>query len=327
MGNHNGKMEKGHSMKILVTGSCGFIGHHTCLKLLELGFQVIGIDNLNNYYDVKLKKYRLDILKKHNGYIHFYADITSPLLKTAFNKNHFDCVIHLAGQAGVRCNDIRHYYEQNLYATMNLVENMNCTKIIMASTSSIYSAFKPPFVETSLVGNFKTPYAASKKAAEDYLQVSSKLHGLDATVLRFFTVYGPAGRPDMSIFRIINWIDNGKEIQLYGDGRQARDFTYIDDIVAGIINSIPLKGFEIINLGGGKKPTSMLEIIQLIGDCLMKPVKIKFHPANNADIKTTQADISKAKQLLCWAPKVEINHGLRRCVLWHDETKHLKFKI
>lgn len=248
---------------VLVTGCAGFIGWKTSEKLLNQGYTVIGIDNMNDYYDPKLKNYRLSLLEKNNRFKFFPVDIENiQALEVIFRLYKFDAVLNLAARAGVRYSMINPhvYLSTNASGTLNLLELMKkygIGKMVLASTSSLYAGQPMPFKEDLAVNTPISPYAASKKAAEVMAYTYHYLFGIDVSVVRYFTVYGPAGRPDMSIFRFIKWIDEGKPIILYGDGSQARDFTYVDDIADGTILAMKNVGYEIINLGGGKNPISL----------------------------------------------------------------------
>jgi nucleoside-diphosphate-sugar epimerase len=195
-------------------------------------------------------------------------------------------------------------------------------KMVLASTSSLYAGQQMPFREDLPVNTPISPYAASKKAAEVMSYTYHYLFGIDVSVVRYFTVYGPAGRPDMSIFRFIKWIDEGTPIELFGDGTQARDFTYVDDIARGTIKAMKPLGYEIINLGGGKNPISLNYVISQIEKLLGKKAKITHKPFHKTDIKETWADISKAKELLDWQPTVSLETGLERTVEWYLQNKN-----
>ncbi len=229
--------------KILVTGAAGFIGSKTSQKLLEEGIPVIGVDNMNDYYDVTLKTHRLEALKKNKGFSFCKLDIENlAALDPIFRDNKIEAVINLAARAGVgySIKNPHVYMSTNAHGVLNLLELMrkyNVKKLVHASTSSLFAGQKMPFTEDLPVNTPISPYAASKKAAEVMAYTYHYLFDLDISVLRYFTVYGPAGRPDMSIFRFIKWIDEGTPIELFGDGTQSRDFTYIDDIAAGTIKA------------------------------------------------------------------------------------------
>ena len=253
-------------------------------------------------------------------------------MEILFSEYCFEAVINEAARAGVRYSMIDPwvYMKANAYGTLNLLELMKkykVKKMVLASTSSLYAGQKMPFREDLPVNTPISAYAASKKAAEVMAYTYHYLYGLDISILRYFTVYGPAGRPDMSIFRFIKWIDEEKPIQLFGDGSQARDFTYVDDIARGTIKALKPVGYEIINLGGGKNPISLREIIAKLENLLNKKAKIENKPFHKTDIKETWADIKKAEVLLGWRPEVDIDEGLRRTVEWYKDNKSWVKKV
>jgi len=320
-------------MKYLVTGSAGFIASKTAEFLLQAGHDVVGVDNLNDYYDVRLKQHRLEALKKHSQFQFHQIDIENKAaLKALFEKTKFDGVLNLAARAGVRYS-MEHpevYMTTNAMGTLNLLDHMRdfgVKKMVLASTSSLYAGQPMPFLETLPVNTPISPYASSKKAAEVMSYTYTYLYKLDVSVVRYFTVYGPAGRPDMSIFRFIKWIDDETPIELFGDGTQARDFTFVDDIARGTIAALKPVGYEIINLGGGNNPIDLLTVIGMIEKYLGKKAKIANKEFHIADIKKTWADISKANNLLGWKPEVSLEEGIRRSVEWHLANKHHGFRL
>ncbi len=310
-------------MKILVTGCAGFIGARTSEMLLERGDQVVGIDNLNDYYDVRLKEYRLGRLQNLKGFEFHRLDIEDKdALEGVFVEDRFDAVINLAARAGVRASIVspRVYLTTNTLGTLNLLELMvenGIGQFVMASTSSLYAGAKMPFVETADVTHPISPYAATKLAAEALAQTWHHLHGINVAILRYFTVYGPAGRPDMSPFRFIEWIRRGQPIQLYGDGNQTRDFTYIDDIAGGTLAALKVKGAEVINLGGGNTPISVNAMIRMLEQALGEKAIVKHLPSNNADMHDTSAEIRKARQILGWSPATPPVDGFKKTAEWH----------
>ena len=313
----------------LVTGIAGFIGWRVGEFLLKEGKAVLGVDNLNEAYDVSLKYWRLNELKKFENFKFYQIDITDfQALKTLFESYSILAIIHLAARAGVRASleNPWIYVDSNITGTLNLLELMKdfrIKKMVLASTSSIYAGQSPPFHEDLKVDTPLSPYAATKKGAELLSYTYHHLYGLDISVVRYFTVYGPAGRPDMSIFRFIKWIYEEKPIKIFGDGTQARDFTYIDDIAKGTIASLKPLGYEIINLGGGKTPISINQIIEILEKLIGKKAKREYLNFHKADVKITWADISKAKKLLNWEPEISIEEGLRRTVNWSKENTEL----
>jgi UDP-glucuronate 4-epimerase len=312
---------------ILVTGAAGFIGSRTCQFLLDAGFPVMGIDNMNDYYDVRLKEYRLDNLKKCANFEFVQMDIEEfPLIKDLFTSHAFEAVINLAARAGVRYSMENPfvYMTTNAQGTLNLLEAMkenNVKKMVLASTSSLYAGLPVPFKEDLPVNTPISPYAASKKAAEVMAYTYHYLYGLDISVVRYFTVYGPAGRPDMSIFRFIKWVDEEVPLEIFGDGTQTRDFTYVDDIAIGTIKALKKVGYEVINLGGGRNPVAIQTVIEGIERHLGKKAKIENKSFHKTDLKATWADIAKSKTLLGWEPKVVFSDGLKRTVDWYIENK------
>jgi len=318
---------------ILLTGAAGFIGYRTALKLLERGYRVVGVDNMNNYYDVRLKEYRLSRLQENENFKFYKTDIENyEAIKIIFDDNKIDGVINLAARAGVRYSIIDPfvYVRTNVLGTTNLLEIMKekgIEKFVLASTSSLYAGQPMPFKESLPVNTPISPYAASKKGAEVMAYTYHYLYEIDVTVVRYFTVYGPAGRPDMSIFRFIKQIDEGKPIEVFGDGTQSRDFTFVDDIAEGTIKALETKtGYEIINLGGNK-PYELNQVIGLIEKYLGKKAERVFKPFHKADLKATWADITKAREILGWEPKVSLEEGLKRTVDWHVQNREFVREI
>ena len=310
----------------LVTGVAGFIANQVASQLLNAGHKVVGIDNVNDYYDVRLKEHRLAKLT-HENFFFIRGDIECPkTVASIFNDHKFDAVVNLAARAGVRYSmeNPHVYMTTNAMGSLNLLEEMkkhNIRKYVLASTSSLYAGQPMPFRETLAVNTPISPYAASKKSAEMMAHAYHHLYGLDISICRYFTVYGPAGRPDMCIFRFIKWIDEGTPIELFGDGEQARDFTFVDDIARGTIAAIKPVGFEVINLGGGGTPVSLNTIIEKLESLLGKKAKIEHKTFHKADIKITAANIETAKKLLGWVPMTGLDEGLAACVDWHIRNK------
>ena len=324
-------------MNILVTGCAGFIGWKVCELLLEEGQTVIGIDNLNDAYDVRLKHWRLQHLEAHAKFCFRRLDISDrKAVRALFNTSHqspatshqppIDAVINLAARAGVRqsLEDPWAYYETNVIGTLNLLELCRLSgikKFVLASTSSLYGAKNTrPFGEEANTDGPLSPYAASKKAAEALCYTYHHLHGLDVTVFRYFTVYGPAGRPDMSIFRFIKWIAENEPLTLYGDGTQERDFTYVDDIASGTVLGLKPLGYEVINLGSDR-PVELQQIIKSIERLLSQHAVIQSRPVHPADVPATWADVSKARKLLGWRPQTAWEDGLAQTVEWYLKNR------
>ncbi|TAL68269.1 MAG: NAD-dependent epimerase/dehydratase family protein [Bacteroidetes bacterium] len=312
---------------ILLTGSAGFIGSKTTELLLKQGMAVVGVDNLNDYYDTKLKEYRNNHLLKFDNYNFKLADIENlPALRKIFNEYKFDAIINLAARAGVRYSleNPHVYITTNIHGSLNLLELMkefNVKKYVIASSSSAYAGEEMPFNEDLPVNKPISTYAATKKSAELIAYTYHYLFGIDISILRYFTVYGPAGRPDMSYFRFIKWIDDGIPVELFGDGSQSRDFTYIDDIADGTVKALKNVGYEIINLGGGKNPVSINYMITKIEEYIGKKAIFNRKEFQKTDMDVTWADISKAKKILDWEPIISFDKGLKRTVDWYIENK------
>ena len=319
------------SKKYLVTGAAGFIASQVSKQLLDLGGHVVGVDNLNDYYDVRLKNWRLKQLKAHlNGQNFTFASLDiedqTKLSDLFQEEGPFDAILNLAARAGVRYSmeNPHVYLSTNAVGTLNLLECMlaqGSKKIVLASTSSLYAGQKIPFTEDLAVNEPLSPYAASKKAAELMAYSYHKLYGIDVSVVRYFTVYGPAGRPDMSPYRFIKWITEGETIQLFGDGSQSRDFTYVNDIATGTVAAMQDVGYEIINLGGGRSPISLTTIISKLEVLIGRKAKIDYKPFHVADLMETWADITKAKNLLGWEPKTCLDIGLENTVHWYMDNR------
>ena len=328
-------------MKILVTGVAGFIGYHLTKNLITRNFDVVGIDNLNSYYDIELKKARLDNLNKIN--LRFYKiDICDQKkLKNIFSKNNFDVIIHLAAQAGVRYSieKPQEYIQSNINGFFNILELSRENKIkhlIFASSSSIYGENKnTSFEEGQITDSPKNLYAASKKSNELISYSYSNLFKLPCTGLRFFTVYGPWGRPDMAYFKFVKNIYDGKPIEIFGQGKMYRDFTYIDDIVEGILkilnNGPPILNnkilnytpWEIYNLGNNKSVSleKFVNTIELLTKKKATKIYLDLQPG---DMKFTLANISKAQNKLNFNPQTSIKDGLFKFIKWYKIFYNLK---
>jgi UDP-glucuronate 4-epimerase len=312
---------------ILVTGGAGFIASHVIQQLLANGVSVVGFDDLNDAYDPRLKQWRLEQIEDHPGFSFKQVDIADERsLGEAWGDEPFEAVINLAARAGVRqsVRDPQIYFRANvrgLLNVLNLCRERGVGKIVQASTSSLYGAHNPrPFREDADISKPLSPYAASKGAAEMICHSYHHLHRLDFTILRYFTVYGPAGRPDMSIFRFIQWIAEEKPLQLYGDGEQERDFTYVEDIARGTIAALDCPGFEVINLGGDR-PYRMLDLIASIEAGLGKEAIIEEGPEAPGDVRATWADISRAHELLGWQPETDLEQGLSTTIDWYMKER------
>jgi nucleoside-diphosphate-sugar epimerase len=312
----------------LITGVAGFIASRVAELLLSADHRVSGIDNLNDAYDVRMKQHRLEQLQGRDGFSFYQMDIGDWDSFDVFftGDERFDAVINLAARAGVRASVENPwvYVDTNVKGTLNLLELCQRTgipKFILASTSSIYGDDAPlPTPET--VGSSKPlqAYAASKKGAEAMVHAYHHLYDIDVTIVRFFTVYGPAGRPDMSVFRFVRWITEGETLHLNGDGTQTRGFTYIDDIARGVIQALKPVGFEIINLGGHES-ISMVDLIALIEKKVGQKAIIEYHPFHTADMKSNLADVTKAGELLGWEPSIGLEEGVSHTIEWYNQNR------
>lgn len=310
-----------------VTGAAGFIASRVVEMLAGQGHTIVGIDNLNDAYDVRMKHYRLEKLKNLPGFTFYVGDICDrPGLEHLFAQHKIDAVINLAARAGVRYS-VEHphlFVDTNMVGTLNLLECcriFSVPKFILASTSSIYGNNAPlPTPESADSDLPLQPYAASKKGAEAMCHAYHYIHDIDITVFRYFTVYGPAGRPDMVMFRFTQWIAEGREVHLNGDGTQSRGFTYVDDIARGTILGLKPVGYEVINLGGHEVIT-INEMISRLENYIGKKARIVYHPFHKADMTGNHADITRAKQLLGWNPEVSLDMGMKNLVDWYQAER------
>ena len=313
-------------MKTLVTGAAGFIGFHVARALLERGQEVIGIDNLNPYYDVSLKRGRLELITSNPLFTFHHGDINDlATLETIFANHSIDRICNLAAQAGVR-HSIQNpfiYEESNLKGFLNLLEIARHSPVrnfVFASSSSVYgNNRKLPFSIDDTVDTPISLYAATKKANELMAHAYSHLFDIPLTGLRYFTVYGPWGRPDMALFLFTEAILNGRPIEIYNFGKMKRDFTYIDDIIEGTIAALdnPFK-YEIFNLGNSKS-VELMKLIEIIEEELGMVAEKKFLPMQPGDVPETYADIEKTKRLLGFDPKTSIRSGVRRFLSWYRQ--------
>ena len=301
--------------------------------LLQDGHTVVGIDNLNDAYDPRLKHWRLAQLQTHERFQFLPLDISDlaslePVFADLSGQPPFAAVVNLAARAGVRQSVANPwvYYQANCLGTLNLLEmcrRAGVRKFLLASTSSLYGKHNTtPYSEDADTNRPLSPYAASKKAAEAMAFTYHHLHGLDVSIPRYFTVYGPAGRPDMCVFRFVRRIAEGESIVVFGDGTQSRDFTFVDDIARGTIAALRPLGYEIINLGGDR-PVLLNAIIDEIAKLIGNQPIIENKPMHPADVMATWADVSKAGRLLDWHPTVSIEEGLRRSVEWYSANRDL----
>lgn len=330
--------------KILVTGAAGFIGFHLSKRLLDGGDAVVGIDNLNDYYDVKLKKARLGILRKHENFSFTKLDIKNrDRVDTLFEDHLFDVVLHMAAQAGVRYSieNPYAYIDSNIVGFMNILEGCRykgVQHLVFASSSSVYGANTlMPFSVHHNVDHPISLYAATKKANELMAHVYSSLYKIPCTGLRFFTVYGPWGRPDMALFSFTKSILEGTYIDVFNYGRMKRDFTYIDDIVEGvarIMDRVPAANarwngkapdpgtsfapYKIYNIGNNS-PVGLMEFIGAIEKCLGKKAKKNFLPMQPGDVPKTYADIDDLMKAVGFRPSTSIGEGIRKFVTWYKK--------
>ncbi len=318
----------------LVTGVAGFIAARIAELLLEGGNSVVGVDNLNDAYDVRMKEYRLRRLLGTPNFSFHRLDISEreaiDLLGKGASQTSsgapFDAVFNLAARAGVR-QSVENpwvYVDTNITGTLNMLElcrRYGIPKLILASTSSIYGADAPlPTPEDADSDHPLQPYAASKKGAESLCHSYHFLYNLDITIFRYFTVYGPAGRPDMSMFRFAKWITEGETVLVNGDGEQSRGFTYIDDIARGTILGLKPLGYEIINLGG-HETIRINQVIELMEELTHRKANIEHLPSNPADMLANWANVSKAKHLLDWEPEISIVDGVTQLVDWYNTER------
>lgn len=311
-------------MKYLVTGCAGFIGWKVTEFLIADGHTVVGIDNINDAYDVSVKNWRLAQLQELSDFHYNCLDICDPKTLEPLFAQEFDAVINLAARAGVR-QSVENpwiYIETNITGTLNLLELSRVhqvNKFILASTSSLYGAKNPlPFNEEADTNGPLSPYAASKKGAEALCHSYHHLYDIDITIFRFFTVYGPAGRPDMSAFRFVKWISEGHPVTVYGDGKQSsRDYTYVEDIARGVIAGLKPLGYSVINLGSDS-PIVLIDTIRLIEEMVGKKAELSHQPFHPADVRATWADIKKAEKLLGWYPQVSFRDGIAELVKWYQ---------
>lgn len=313
----------------LVSGAAGFIAASVINQLLEAGHTVVGVDNLNQAYDVRMKEYRLGRLLSRAGFTFHRTDISdraAVLSQGEVYQQNYEGIINLAARAGVRqsLEDPWVYVDTNMTGTLNLLEvcrRQGIPKFILASTSSIYGANAPlPTPETADSDHPLQPYAASKKGAEVMAYVYHTLYGVDVSVVRYFTVYGPAGRPDMSMFRFTQWICEGRPLRLNGDGEQSRGFTYVEDIARGTIQALKPLGYEILNLGG-HETIKINELIHSLEELIGRKATIKRYPANAAEMAASWADVRKAKALLGWEPQVGLKEGIANLVDWYHAER------
>jgi len=311
-------------MNYLVTGGVGFIGFHLVNQLVDQGHKVTVVDSMNDYYDPELKENRVN--NYHADVVVHRVDIADkPALEKVISENKFDAIAHLAAQAGVRYSleNPAAYVQANYIGTFNvldLAKQYGIKKVVLASTSSVYgTSTNMPFKETELAPVPMSIYAATKRATELLGATYNHLYDMDVICLRFFTVYGPWGRPDMALFLFTDKILKGTPIDVYNNGDMRRDFTYVGDIVAGFTLALEKGvGYEIFNIGNGS-PVQLMDFIQLIENELGVKAKINFMPIQAGDVPETSADISKAKELLGYQPQTAVAEGVKNFVAWYRE--------
>jgi nucleoside-diphosphate-sugar epimerase len=318
----------------LITGVAGFIAARVAEILLDEGHGVVGIDNLNDAYDVRMKEHRLGTLQGRPGFQFQQQDISDRAGMEALffqvyrpaGEKPFAAVINLAARAGVRQSVVNPwvYVDTNVTGTLNLLEmsqRYGVPKFILASTSSVYGSEAPlPTPEDATSDRPLQPYAASKKGAEVLCHAYHYLYGIDVTIFRYFTVYGPAGRPDMIMFRLAQWIHEDKTVIVNGDGEQSRGFTYIDDIARGTILGLKPTGYTVINLGG-HETVKINELIRMFEDVIGKKARIEHRPAHPADMQANWAKVEKAGRLLGWEPRFSLRDGVTNLIQWYEAER------
>lgn len=322
--------------RYLVTGAAGFIGSRVAALLLERGDAVVGVDNMNHAYDVRLKEWRLGRLRQLERFSFHQIDITDrtgmDALLQSVDGAGLDAIVNLAARAGVRQSvaDPWAYEETNATGTINLLalaHEYGIGKFVLASTSSLYGTENSmPYSEDANTDRPLSPYAASKKAAETMCYSYHYLYGLDVSVLRYFTVYGPAGRPDMSLFRFVQWVSEERGVILFGDGQQQRDFTYVEDVAAGTVAALRPLGYEVINLGSDQ-PIVLLDAVRLVEELTGREARIEYQPRHPADVLATWANIDKARRLLEWQPATPFREGVSRLVQWYNEHREWASRV
>jgi nucleoside-diphosphate-sugar epimerase len=314
--------------RYLVTGAAGFIASVVAERLLESGAEVVGVDNLNDAYDPRIKEYRLDRLQEHPGFSFLKLDVSDRdlLENDRLRGQGFRAVVNLAARAGVRdsLKDPWVYMDTNATGTLNLLEfcrQEGIPKFLLASTAGLYGeGARLPTPESEPTDHPLQVYAASKKSAESLAHAYHYLYGIDVTIVRYFNVYGPAGRPDSVMFRFVKWIEEEMPLQLFGDGTQSRGFTYVDDIARGTIAGLRPLGYEVINLGGHEL-LQINTLIEMLEKMIGKDAEIVQQPRHKADLLASQADVSKARSVLGWEPEISLEEGVQRVVDWYNQER------
>lgn len=308
--------------RIVVTGGAGFIGSHVCEALLARGDEVLALDNFDDFYDAAAKRRNLQAVLTNPRFALVHGDVRDAHVLGSVIDRRTDAVVHLAARAGVRPSIAQPllYFDVNVRGTMILLETcrpFSGLKLIFASSSSVYGNRREvPFRESDRVDDPVSPYAASKKAGELLCHTYHHLHGLPVTCLRFFTVYGPRQRPDLAIHKFARLIEAGMPIPMYGDGTNMRDFTYVDDVVDGVVRAIDrCAGYHIYNLGESR-PVTILQLVQLLEELLGRRATIERRPPQPGDVERTFADVELAQRELGFSPRTELRDGLKRFVAW-----------
>lgn len=342
-------------MRLCITGCAGFVGYWVGSQCLDAGIEVDGIDDLEPTYDASLKEWRLQQLLGRDRFRFHRLDVldhpalerfatTSASSAPGLGRSPFDGIIHLAAASNVRRSfeDPRSTVETNVVGTLSMLElcaHWNVKRFVLASSASVYgsrplgepeaeasSSQQGAWGESDPTDGMLSPYATSKKAAEDLCRLYHRMHGIDAVVLRYFTPYGPAGRPDMSVFRFVRWMAEGEPVRVYGKGTQLRDFAFIGDIAHGTLAALDVKGFEVINLGGGH-PVSIHHVLNRLEVHLGTTSRRIEMPPPPVDIEVSWADIAKAQALLDWSPQTSLDEGLRQTVDWYLSHREWLRKI
>ncbi len=312
----------------MVTGGAGFIGSHLCEVLLSKDYRVVCIDNMDNYYSPLRKKANIEELLQKEGFIFQQGDIRDrSFLSSVLNKWNIGSIVHLAARAGVRASiaDPILYTDVNVNGTMNLLEMTRLCgieRLVFASSSSVYGKVEndQPFHEEMDADHPASPYGATKRAGELICHAHHQIYGLSIAILRLFTVYGPRQRPEMAIHKFTRLIDEGREVPIYGDGSSLRDYTYVDDIVGGIVGALSDdKKFEIYNLGNSN-PIKLLDMVKYIEKYLEKPARIRWLPDQPGDVPRTFADCRKANSHFGFSAEVDIESGIKRFVEWYQQN-------
>lgn len=315
-------------MRVLVTGAAGFIGSHVARALLERGDTVVGLDSFNDFYDPAIKERNVAALLDHDAFTLVRGSLLDPAVRDQAHQGEPEAVVHLAAYAGVRPSIERPllYQRENIEGTNLMLEaarhQATSPKFIFASSSSVYGENdKVPFEETDRVDHPISPYASTKKAGELIAHTYHHLFGLDVTCLRFFTVYGPGQRPDLAIHKFARLMREGQPIEQYGDGTSSRDYTYIDDIVQGVLAAIDrCRGYNIYNLGNNRTVT-LADLIEKLSQAMGVTPTIVKKPMQPGDVPRTFASIERAAADLGYAPQFDFDEGLRRFVAWFDKTR------